>query len=68
MSDQVAEGIDYTMLDGRSGRLAIHQVEMITTRADGHHGAIHTISGEVIPVVNVATVLAQWRTLSAAPR
>ena len=68
MSDQVSDGIKYTMPDGRSGRLAIHQVEMISKRPDGHHGAIHTVSGEVIPIINVATVLTQWRALAAAPR
>ena len=68
MSDQVSDGIEYTMPDGRSGRLSIHQVEMISKRADGHHGAIHTVSGEVIPIVDVATVLAQWRALTSAPQ
>ena len=68
MSDQVSDGIEYTMHDGRSGRLAIHQVEMISKRPDGHHGAIHTVSGEVIPIVDVATVLAQWRALTSAPQ
>ena len=63
MSDQGSEWLEYTTSDGREGRLARRQVEMITKRPDGHHGAIHTVSGEVIPVVDVGAVFSRWRAL-----
>jgi hypothetical protein len=68
MSDQGSGWIEYTMSDGRAGRLAMQQVEMITKRPDGHHGAIHTVSGEVIPVVDVAAVVSRWRALVTSSR
>ena len=63
MSDQGSEWIEYTTSDGSAGRVAKHQVEMITKRPDGDHGTIHTVSGEVIPVVNAAIVFSRWRAL-----
>ena len=64
ISDQGSEWIEYTTPDGSAGRVAIQQVEMITKRPDGDRGTIHTVSGEVISVVNAATVFSRWRALA----
>ena len=63
MPDESPTWIEYTRSDGVAGRVVMHQVEMITKRPDGEHGTIHTVSGEVIPVVNATAVFNRWRTL-----
>ncbi len=50
--------IEFTTTDGTTGRVAVGEIEMVHKRLD--LGAIHTVGGEVIHVVNVSTVLAQW--------
>ena len=67
MGDESPAWIEYTTSDGVPGRLVMHQVEMITKRPDGEHGTIHTVSGDVIPVVNATAVFDRWRKLVTDP-
>ena len=68
MGDEGSAWIEYTRSDGVAGRLVMQHVEMITKRPDGEHGAIHTVSGEAIPVVNATAVFNRWRALATDSR
>src|SRR5213594_5100087 len=61
MADPAEKWIEFTTQDGRSSRLRVDQIGMVT-RANGvDAGVIHTSLGELIRVLNVTHVLKQWR-------
>lgn len=53
--------IEFTTPEGTTGRLTADQVEMIIKRPDTDAGAIHTVLGEIIRIVDASRALAQWR-------
>src|SRR2546422_1520598 len=61
MDDPAEKWIEFTTQDGRSSRLRVDQIGMVTRANGGDAGVIHTSLGELIRVLNVAHVLRQWR-------
>src|SRR5207245_3592921 len=61
MDDPAEKWIEFTTQDGRSSRLRVDQIGMVTRVNGGDAGVIHTSLGELIRVLNVTHVLRQWR-------
>ena len=61
MDDPAEKWIEFTTHDGRSSRLRVDQIGMVTRVNGGDAGVIHTSLGELIRVLNVTHVLRQWR-------
>jgi len=61
MDDPAETWIEFTTHDGRSSRLRVDQIGMVTRANGGDAGVIHTSLGELIRVLSVAHVLRQWR-------
>src|SRR3989449_11229264 len=61
MDDPAETWIEFTTQDGRSRRLRVDQIGMVTRVNGGDAGVIHTSLGELIRVLNVTHVLRQWR-------
>ena len=61
MDDPAEKWIEFTTHDGRSSRLRVDQIGMVTRVDGGDAGVIHTSLGELIRVLNVTQVLRQWR-------
>jgi hypothetical protein len=61
MDDPAEKWIEFTTPDGRSSRLRVDQIGMVTRVDGGDAGVIHTSLGELIRVLNVTQVLRQWR-------
>jgi len=61
MDDPAEKWIEFTTHDGRSSRLRVDQIGMVTRANGGDAGVIHTSLGELIRVLNVTHVLRQWR-------
>src|SRR2546426_12637762 len=61
MDDPAEKWIEFTTQDGRSSRLRVDQMGMVTRVNGGDAGVIHTSLGELIRVLNVTHVLRQWR-------
>jgi hypothetical protein len=61
MDDPAAQWIEFTTQDGRTSRMRVDQIGMVTRVNGGDAGVIHTSLGELIRVLNVTHVLKQWR-------
>jgi hypothetical protein len=62
MDDPDARWIEFTTHDGRTGRLRVDQIGMVTRVTGlGDAGVIHTSLGELIRILNVTHVLTQWQ-------
>jgi len=61
MDDPAAQWIEFTTQDGRTSRMRVDQIGMVTRVNGGDAGVIHTSLGELIRVFNVTHVLKQWR-------
>src|SRR3989441_6694487 len=61
MDDPAAQWIEFRTQDGRTSRMRVDQIGMVTRVNGGDAGVIHTSLGELIRVFNVTHVLKQWR-------
>jgi hypothetical protein len=61
MDDESARWIEFTTPEGRSRRMRVDQIGMVTRGSGGDTGVIHTSLGELVRVLNVTHVLKQWR-------
>ena len=59
--DAPTKWIEFTTQDGRTSRLRVDQIGMVTRVNGGDAGVIHTSLGELIRVLNVTNILKQWR-------
>jgi hypothetical protein len=61
MDDESARWIEFTTPEGRTSRMRVDQIGMVTRESGGDTGVIHTSLGELVRVLNVTHVLKQWR-------
>jgi hypothetical protein len=61
MDDEHARWIEFTTPEGRTSRMRVDQIGMVTRESGGDTGVIHTSLGELIRVLDVTHVLKQWR-------
>jgi hypothetical protein len=61
MDDQSARWIEFMTPEGRTSRMRVDQIGMVTRTSGDDTGVIHTSLGELIRVLNVTHVLKQWR-------
>jgi hypothetical protein len=61
MDDERARWIEFTTPEGRTNRMRVDQIGMVTRGSGGDTGVIHTSLGELVRVLNVTHVLKQWR-------
>jgi hypothetical protein len=66
MDDPAAQWIEFTTQDGRTSRMRVDQIGMVTRVNGGDAGVIHTSLGELIRVLNVTHVLKQCDTGSSS--
>jgi hypothetical protein len=61
MDDENTRWIEFTTPDGRTSRMRVDQIGMVTRANGDDTGVIRTSLGELIRVLNVTHVLKQWR-------